>query len=294
MLERSEKALRLVCIALAAVLLLELGLKLFSRNPLSGLKIPALPTVTAEAESGNGVKGSTNSAGKGPATVTAGKATNSLASANTNGLGTNLLAKTSPTQEVHLAHHSSNRRGDTNSVAGPRGPLRDTDAVASHTQGTNALAESEGAASHSNTLARADSGSSGTNSPHAKSSAKDTNTNAHVELAMNGPNPSARPGMGKPGPNLPLPIQARVDRVVDSELFGPVFHPMPAALVGIAGNLAFLRAPTGQTGAVKEGDELGGLKLLRIGVNRVLVEEDGQKKELMIFQGLGGQSLLPN
>ena len=63
--------------------------------------------------------------------------------------------------------------------------------------------------------------------------------------------------------------------------------------VGIAGNVAFLRSPTGQTGLVKEGDELGGLKLIRIGINRVLVEQEGQKKELTLFNGFGSESLLP-
>lgn len=87
-------------------------------------------------------------------------------------------------------------------------------------------------------------------------------------------------------------IQARVNRVTDSEILGPVIRPLPMALLGIAGDDAFLRAPDGQSGLVKEGGELGGVKLLRIGVNRVLVEQDGQKKELTIFAGLGGQSLL--
>ena len=68
---------------------------------------------------------------------------------------------------------------------------------------------------------------------------------------------------------------------------------MPMALLGIAGKLAFLRSPSGQTGMVKEGEDLGEIKLLRIGINRVLVEQDGQPKELMIFSGLGGESLLP-
>jgi hypothetical protein len=44
---------------------------------------------------------------------------------------------------------------------------------------------------------------------------------------------------------------------------------------------------------VKAGDSLGDLKLLQIGVNRVLVEQDGQKKELTIFDGYGGDPLLP-
>jgi hypothetical protein len=94
-------------------------------------------------------------------------------------------------------------------------------------------------------------------------------------------------------PELPLPVRARVDRITDSEILGQVMRPLPMALLGIAGNVAFLRAANGQTGVVKEGDNLGALKLLQIGTNRVLVEEDGQKKELTIFSGYGGESLLP-
>lgn len=87
-------------------------------------------------------------------------------------------------------------------------------------------------------------------------------------------------------------IQASIDRITDSEILGPVIHPLPMALLGIAGNFAFLRSPDGQTGLVKEGDELGSIKLIKIGTNRVLIEEDGQKKELTIFDGLGGETLL--
>ena len=106
-----------------------------------------------------------------------------------------------------------------------------------------------------------------------------------------------RSPFGGPGgarlPDLAPPILARVDKVTDSEILGPVMRPLPMALLGIAGNVAFLRSPSGQTGLVKEGDELSGLKLLRIGTNRVLIEQDGQQKELTIFAGYGGESLLP-
>jgi hypothetical protein len=84
-----------------------------------------------------------------------------------------------------------------------------------------------------------------------------------------------------------------VDRITDSEILGPVPRPLPTALLGIAGNVAFVRSASGQTGLVKEGDSLGGLKLIQIGTNRVLVEEDGQKQELTIFSGYGGESLMP-
>ena len=107
---------------------------------------------------------------------------------------------------------------------------------------------------------------------------------------------SGPPGMrgGRtPAPELSPEIKARVDRIYESEILGQVMRPLPMALMGIAGNSAFLRSPSGQTGLVKEGDSLGEIKLLRIGINRVLVEQDGQKKELMIFEGYGGESLLP-
>ncbi len=84
-----------------------------------------------------------------------------------------------------------------------------------------------------------------------------------------------------------------MDKIVDSEIFAPVMHPLPMGLLGIAGDTAFLRTASGQTGLVKEGDSLGEIKLLRIGINRVLMEQDGQKKELTIFDGYGGDSLLP-
>lgn len=102
------------------------------------------------------------------------------------------------------------------------------------------------------------------------------------------------PGMGGPAPKLPAEIQTRVDKIVNSEIFAPVIHPLPMGLMGIAGDTAFLRTDDGQTGLVKVGDSLGDLKLLRIGINRVLVEQDGVKKELMIFDGYGGVSLLQN
>jgi hypothetical protein len=101
------------------------------------------------------------------------------------------------------------------------------------------------------------------------------------------------PGGPPKGPPLPPLVQARVDRIVQSELLAPVIRPLPMALLGIAGKDVFLRSPSGQTGMVREGGEVGGIKLLRVATNRVLVEENGQQKELTIFSGLGSESLLP-
>ncbi len=105
------------------------------------------------------------------------------------------------------------------------------------------------------------------------------------------------PGMGRGGPGKPAaplsPLaQARLDRVIQSEILGPVQRPLPMALLGIAGTNVFLRGTNGQTAMIGEGGDVGGLKLLRIGTNRVLVEDAGTKKELTIFNGEGGASLL--
>lgn len=92
---------------------------------------------------------------------------------------------------------------------------------------------------------------------------------------------------------VPPAVQARVDRITQSEILGPVIRPLPMALLGIAGKDAFLRTPSGQTGLLKEGEELGGVKLLRIGTNRVLIEHEQQQKELTVFSGFGSETLLP-
>lgn len=141
----------------------------------------------------------------------------------------------------------------------------------------------------------ASSGSKGTNSAPPLAAGQGTNTStAHANrMGMAAMAPGARQMMGGQPPELPPAIRARVDRITDSELLGPVMRPLPLALLGIAGDVVFLRAPSGQTGLVKEGGDLGGIKLLHIGTNRVLVEQDGQKKELSIFEGFGGESLLP-
>ncbi len=102
------------------------------------------------------------------------------------------------------------------------------------------------------------------------------------------------PGGGGPGGGVPLApeVQARLDRVVQSELLGMIMRPPPMALLGIVGSDVLLRAPNGMSGLVREGGELGGVQIVRIGTNRVLVKENGEEKELTIFNGMGGESLL--
>jgi len=101
--------------------------------------------------------------------------------------------------------------------------------------------------------------------------------------------PSNRPGAAP----LPAHVQTQIDQIKRSQLLGPDIKPPPMALLGIAGADVFLRAPSGQTGVIREGEELGGVKLLRVGTNRVIVEHEKQQKELTIFSGFGSDSLLP-
>ncbi len=118
---------------------------------------------------------------------------------------------------------------------------------------------------------------------------------ADPEPSRAGTNTTATADLRAPKSETPPAVRARVERITASEIFGPVPRPpsMPLALLGIGGRYAFLRAPTGQTGLVREGQEWNGIKLVQIGVNRVLVELQGHPQELTIFSGFGGQSLLP-
>jgi hypothetical protein len=67
--------------------------------------------------------------------------------------------------------------------------------------------------------------------------------------------------------------------------------PARPALLGIAGDRAILRLPDGKVELAGEGSEIGGVKVLRMAQNRVLVEYRGRKLELTIFSGLGSDSL---
>ncbi|MDA1272596.1 MAG: hypothetical protein O2960_00900 [Verrucomicrobia bacterium] len=97
---------------------------------------------------------------------------------------------------------------------------------------------------------------------------------------------------GRTKSSLPDAIQKSVDKIVQSEILGPVVRPPPMALLGIAGLDALMRGPNGQTSLLRLGGEMGGIKLLQIGTNRVLIEHEGEKKELTIFSGFGGETLL--
>jgi hypothetical protein len=289
MLERSKLILKIACCALAAVLLYQLvqiGIRL---NPLAHVTVPELPSLPPETA---------NQPGPGPAIpaalpVSAGKGmSNSAPSIGTNAVPSALDAGTNAAPPKALAQIDTNSASSPNpaeaetnapaSLAAGTKPTNVPPTLASVVSGTNLPPQ----ASATNTVAAQGSGSK---PPAAVAAAR-----GPVAMGMPGGfNPNQRMMSPPQLASLPPAIQARVDRIVESEILGPFIRPQPAALMGIAGDFAFVRAPTGQTGLVKEGDDLGGLKLLRIGTNRVLIEEQGQKKELTIFSGIGGESLLP-
>ncbi len=221
--ERFELALKIACVALAALLLYEFS-RLVSRwNPLARAHVPTLPTLSTNRDAG-------------------GKTTNSP-----------------------VAQMPKPAQAETNPVSSQK------------------------------------TGKSETNAVSQKPAAPATNP-APAKIAegrMPMPSPFPPPmmmGMGMMGmkpPDLPPAIQTRVDRIAQSEIVAPFIRPLPLALLGIAGDSAFVRAPNGQAGVIKEGGEVGGIKLVRIGTNRVLIEQDGQQKELTVFSGYGGESLLP-
>src|ERR1035437_4833845 len=227
---------------------------------------------TNSADKGTNVLISINATGTNAATSVTGANTNSTlqkmpAEKGTNAMVQAELVKTNLISETNAVVQLETKLSGTNSIP----------ATNSADKGTNVLISTNAA------------GTNAALSPKAER--KIAGAAPMPDMAGMNLNPSAPPG--KRGADLPPAVQSRISRIIDSEILGPVIHPLPMGLMGIAGDVAFLRTATGQTGLVKEGDSLGDIKLLRIGINRVLIEQAGQKKELMIFSGYGGDSLLP-
>jgi len=325
MRERAGQILRITCLVLGALLVMQLVRLVAQVNPLGHLRIPALPALSVLAEASPASKGtntvfavdplkkSTNLLSRGlavsnsPVTQPADiRSTNSVAEKQlpnraTNGLAGQRSRKSGTVQALETKAripdtNALNRQQEvptgTNSAQGS--DVKPAAPGAAANAGSNAIARVERGTTESNSLARVEPGKAATNTgPAFETGSKGMGPGLPPGTMAMGMNPSLRPGMGKKPPDLPPAVLARVDRVTDSEILGPVMRPLPMALLGIAGDFAFLRSQTGQSGMIKEGEDLGPIKLLRIGTNRVLIELEGQKKELMIFSGLGGESLLP-
>ncbi len=271
MLEKSERVLKIVCLGLAVILLSKVVIAVLRHDPLGQMSIPALPAL-ATAPDAKATKPGTNSVVAGASSK---PGTNSIPVTGTEMKSTNSVpGQVSSKAETNVVSAPATGAASTNSSPAPASAMIGTNAIAkAEKKGTNVIA--------------------GTNLVAGTNGTLGTNVVLPSALSKQAMNLKARRGPGKQAAELPPVIQARVDKIVDSEILGPVIRPMPMGLLGIAGEYAFLRTPSGQTGLVKEGDELGEIKLIKIGINRVLVEEAGEKKELTIFEGYGSETLLP-
>ena len=274
MRDRTEQILRGACIVLAVLVFCALVRAGCRAGALLGAKIPSVPTLETNSVAVTNSPSAAKKTNSAPETIVATNSAKPMVETNVAlGSKTNVLMNPPLTNRLNGP--------STNSSAAATNPVIVKLAV---TNGTNGL-----------TLL--DTNLAGTNKL-AKKSKKEMPPGMLPEIArgMPGggfPGMPGMPGMPRKAAKLPPEIQTRVDKIVESEIFAPVFHPQPMALLGIAGETVFLQTPSGQTGLLKTNEPLDGIKLLRIGINRVLVEQDGEKKELMIFDGYGGESLLP-
>jgi hypothetical protein len=297
--KRAELALRIVCYILAALVVWQLAGVVVRWNPFHGVTVPELPALTAATNSPAAGAPGTHLA------VTPIKGTNGLAHpVSTNPPPALATANTNPPLQPMLAGNKTNSIVRTEPAA-----ILSTNAAgsASTNASTNIIPRLAAKASGTNTTSMVVATNNSTG-PLATAAATNSATSlAAINPAMNMAHATTMPGRpgrgmnfnpfqppGRGAVSLSPALQSRISRITDSEILGPVMHPQPMALMGIAGEVAFLRSDSGQTGLVKVGDSLDDLKLLRIGINRVLIEQGGQKKELTIFSGYGGESLMPD
>ncbi len=276
-----------LCLVFGVLVLVQLSRLAVWQNPLAGVVIPKAPSVdSTNAPAGNTP---TNSAFSSNAPMAKTSGTNIVA---TNSSPTNLLATTTNT--------SNSTNVTATNLAAAKSAFTNGASTNMASANTNRVEPKAG----TNAAYRELTGKPATNAPASNDT---TAAGSSVAKRSTGPNvappgmpPSARanmpPGRGMPGGmdmGLPLMVQARIEQIIKSEILGMIMRPPPMALLGIAGKDVLFRSPTGQTGLLRVGEEMGGVKLLQIGSNRILIEQDGQKKELTIFEGLGGESLMP-
>lgn len=275
MLDSLPRILRAATLVLAVLLLGQLARISLRSNPLAGITIPKVPTLADDKSATNATANPTAGSGVTPQAkpVASLQTTHSASTSN----AANTLAGT----HTASTHSNTPTPAQTNLVLAK---------VASTNTATNPIPLTE-------TNARAGS------TTHTASTSSNAAPTAAKPAVHPGPppgfpgGPMMGRGRGAGGPpsmtHFPPVVQARLDKVVQSEILGPVSRPLPMALLGVAGDQALLRTATGQTGFFKEGAMLGEVKLLKVGTNRVLIEHEKQTKELTIFSGFGSESLMP-
>ncbi len=97
-----------------------------------------------------------------------------------------------------------------------------------------------------------------------------------------------------PQTDPPASLPERFKSIDACGMFGsvPVQKIVPT-LIGMAGKYAILQTPDGAIGLVAEGGQQGDVKVIKIDINRALIEFEGKQQELTLFSGLGSSSLLP-
>lgn len=285
MLNRFHQVFKLICLGFAALIALQLGRLAAWRNPLADVVIPKV----AEAVSTNAP---TQLAGANSA------ATNAV---STNRSGTQVATTNALADNAATTNAAPVGRGSTNAVASLNAPP--------HASGTNATVTNLAAATAAtnavtNKVATGPVAATNPGSNNAVASLAETRQKAMEMAKLNAASggatrlpggmsmPSGRRGPGMPNLSVPPFAQGRIDRIIQSEILGAVMRPPPMALLGIAGKDILFRDPNGQTGLLRVGEEMGGVKLLQIRPNRILIEQAGEKKELTIFEGIGSETLL--
>jgi hypothetical protein len=293
--DRVIQILKLVCLVLAALVVFEIARTLPRMNILSGVAMPSLPTLASDStNTAPAVSVGTNGVHGTNATKSTAAGTNKSGGVT----GTNaVVAKSTNSAESNVVTAATVPNAETNAPAG----TDKTNTVATEISNNVAVVTATNTATVTTANLIVTNSVTGTNDSNALAVAG-TNLTAGAKMPHKGTNATAsammRAGRGLGGRDaapaeLPVEVRARITRIYESEILGQVIRPMPMGLIGIAGDVAFLRSANGQTGLVKEGDSLGDLKLIQIGINRVLVESGGEKKELTIFDGYGSKSLLP-
>jgi hypothetical protein len=298
--ERSEKLLKLVCLLLGALLVYQVSRVVLRRDGLAHLSIPPLPALPADTNAPAATNVVKSADSKGGVSSNAAVAATSVTNASNTLVkhdGTNQIPPAKDQSGTNSTNALAKQDGVTNAtnVSKTSGPLLAEAAITELASNASVVSVPDVVRTNATNLG-AKAEPPATNATNVMISQTSTNQGTNTALAKGAKNrpkgPQDANAVKKPAPELPPKIQARVDKIIQSEILGQIIHPMPMALLGIAGSNVFLRAPSGQTGMVKEGDELDGVKVVEIGINRVLVEEDGQKKELTLFSGFGSKSLM--